>query len=415
VAVIGLGYVGLPLAVRAVEAGHEVFGFDVDGGRVALLTSGRSYVDDLTDGEIASTLATGHFHPTTDPARLTGFDMAVITVPTPLRDGAPDLRHVEDAARLVAPLLRAGACVVLESTTYPGSTEEIVVPLLEAGSGLRAGHDFEVGYSPERIDPSNTTWRFRNTPKLVSGIDARSAETVTEFYSGLVDRVVTVAGTREAELAKLLENTFRHVNIALVNELAIFCDELGIDVWAVIDAAATKPFGFMRFDPGPGVGGHCLPIDPSYLSWQVRKSLGRTFRFVEIANDVNDHMPDYVVTRAVAHLNQDKKAVNGSTVLLLGLTYKRNSRDARNSPAMTVARRLLRLGANVLAADPHVASGQVPDGIRLVECAEEHLASADLIVVLTDHDALNWDAVDRHAPRVLDTRRRLRNDLVDRL
>jgi UDP-N-acetyl-D-mannosaminuronic acid dehydrogenase/UDP-N-acetyl-D-glucosamine dehydrogenase len=205
------------------------------------------------------------------------------------------------------------------------------------------------------------------------------------------------------------------VNIALVNELAIFCDEFGVDVWAVIDAAATKPFGFMRFDPGPGVGGHCLPIDPSYLSWQVRKSLGRTFRFVEIANDVNDHMPDYVVARAAAHLNQDKKAVNGSTVLLLGLTYKRNSRDARNSPGMTVARRLLKLGANLLAADPHLDPGQVPAGIRLVECTEEHLTSADLILVLADHDALDWDAVERHAPRVLDTRRRLRSALVDRL
>jgi UDP-N-acetyl-D-mannosaminuronic acid dehydrogenase/UDP-N-acetyl-D-glucosamine dehydrogenase len=415
VAVVGLGYVGLPVAVRAVDAGHEVVGLDVDPGRVALLASGRTYVDDVTDAEVTSAIGSGRFTPTVDDSALSGFDVAVITVPTPLRDGAPDLTHVRDAARIVAPHVRAGSCVVLESTTYPGSTEEIVVPLLEAGSGLQAGRDFRVGYSPERIDPSNRRWGFRNTPKLVSGIDEASLGAVAEFYAELVDQVVPVAGTREAELAKLLENTFRHVNIALVNELAIFCDELGIDVWSVVAAAATKPFGFMRFEPGPGVGGHCLPIDPSYLSWQVRRSLGRTFRFVEIANDVNDHMPDYVVARAAAHLNRDKKPVNGSTILLLGLTYKPNSRDARNSPAMTVADRLLRLGANLLAADPHLDADRVPEGLTLVPCTEEHLGAADLIVVLTDHDALDWAAVERHASRVFDTRNRLASRAADRL
>jgi UDP-N-acetyl-D-glucosamine dehydrogenase len=415
VAVIGLGYVGLPLAMRAVDVGHEVVGFDVDMGRLALLASGRSFVDDVTDGEVASAIGSGRFAPTADPSMLTGFDTALITVPTPLREGAPDLSHVEGAARIIAPHVRAGSCVVLESTTYPGSTEEIFVPLLEAGSGLRAGRDFQVGYSPERIDPSNRTWGFRNTPKLVSGIDEASLSAVAGFYAELVDNVVPVSGTREAELAKLLENTFRHVNIALVNELAVFCDELGIDVWSVVDAAATKPFGFMRFEPGPGVGGHCLPIDPSYLSWQVRRSLGRTFRFVEIANDVNDHMPEYVVARAVAHLNRDKKPVNGSTILLLGLTYKANSRDARNSPAMTVAERLLRLGANLLAADPYLDAGQVPEGLTLVQCTDKHLSSADLIVVLTDHDALDWNAVERHASRVFDTRNRLASHVANRL
>ena len=415
VAVIGLGYVGLPLAMRAVDVGHEVVGFDVDRRRVALLASGRSFVDDVTDPEVAAAVDSGRFEPTTDPSALTGFDVAVITVPTPLRDGAPDLSHVRDAAHIVAPYVRAGSCVVLESTTYPGSTEEILVPLLEAGSGLRAGCDFQVGYSPERIDPSNRTWGFRNTPKLVSGIDEASLSSAAGFYAELVDEVVPVGGTREAELAKLLENTFRHVNIALVNELAIFCDELGIDVWSVVDAAATKPFGFMRFEPGPGVGGHCLPIDPSYLSWQVRRSLGRTFRFVEIANDVNDHMPDYVVARAMAHLNRDKKPVNGSAILLLGLTYKANSRDARNSPAMMVAERLMRLGANLLAVDPYLDADQVPEGLTLVQCTDDHLSTADLIVVLTAHDALDWDAVERHAPRVLDTRNRLASRVADRL
>jgi UDP-N-acetyl-D-mannosaminuronic acid dehydrogenase/UDP-N-acetyl-D-glucosamine dehydrogenase len=415
VVVVGLGYVGLPLAARAVEVGHEVVGFDVNTARVGLLASGRSFVDDVSDADIAAALGSGRFAPTADPSLLSGFDVAVVTVPTPLRDGAPDLRHVEDAARVLAPHVRKGCCVVLESTTYPGSTEDIFVPLLEAGSGLTAGRDFRVGYSPERIDPSNRTWGFRNTPKLVSGIDDESAEAVAGFYAKLVDRVVPVSGTREAELAKLLENTFRHVNIALVNELAIFCNELGIDVWSVLDAAATKPFGFMRFVPGPGVGGHCLPIDPSYLSWQVRRSLGRTFRFVEIANDVNDHMPDYVVDRVTAHLNSDKKPVNGSTILLLGLTYKANSRDARNSPAMMVADRLLKLGANLLAADPHLEAADVPAGIALVDCTDEQLSAADLIVVLTDHDALDWSAVERHASRVFDTRNRLASRATDRL
>jgi len=415
VVVVGLGYVGLPLAMRAVEVGHEVVGFDVNTARVDLLASGRSFVDDVSDDDAAAAVGSGRFVPTVDPARLAGFDVAVVTVPTPLRDGAPDLGHVEEAARILAPHVREGCCVVLESTTYPGSTEEIFIPLLESGSGLTAGRDFRVGYSPERIDPSNRTWGFRNTPKLTSGVDRASAEAVAEFYGELVDDVVPVPGTREAELAKLLENTYRHVNIALVNELAIFCNELGIDVWSVLDAAATKPFGFMRFEPGPGVGGHCLPIDPSYLSWQVRRSLGRTFRFVEIANDVNDHMPDYVVSRVTAHLNRDKKPVNGSTVLLLGLTYKRNSRDVRHSPAMMVAERLQKLGANLLAADPHLEAADVPGGITLVDCTDDQLGAADLIVVLTDHDALDWAAVERHAPRVFDTRNRLAAGVADRL
>ncbi|MBW0110135.1 nucleotide sugar dehydrogenase [Pseudonocardia sp. KRD-182] len=415
VVVVGQGYVGLPLTVRAVEAGFDVVGFDVDKSRVDRLSHGLTFIDDVTDDDVAAALATGRFRPSADPADLTGFDVAVVTVPTPLADGAPDLSAVRAAATALAPHVRAGCCVVLESTTYPGTTEEVFVPLLEADGPLRAGRDFRVGYSPERIDPSNPTWGFRNTPKIVSGVDAGSADAVAAFYARLVDRVVPVSGTREAELAKLLENTFRHVNIALVNELAVFCHGLGIDVWSVVDAAATKPFGFMPFTPGPGVGGHCLPIDPSYLSWQVRRTLGQNFRFVEIANDVNEHMPDYVASRATAHLNRKRKAVNGSTVLLLGLAYKRNSGDARNSPAITVAHRLLDLGATVLAADPLIDAAQVPPGVALVEVSEETLAAADLVVVLTDHDVLDWELVGRFADRVLDTRRRLVEPGTDRL
>ncbi|GAA3243390.1 nucleotide sugar dehydrogenase [Pseudonocardia petroleophila] len=415
VAVIGQGYVGLPLTVRAVEAGFDVVAYDIDKARIDRLRHGLTYIDDVSDAEVAAALATERFHPTAADRDLTGFDVAVVTVPTPLRDGAPDLSYIRAAATTLAPHVRPGCCVVLESTTYPGTTEEVFVPLLEAEGPLRAGRDFHVGYSPERIDPSNPTWNFRNTPKIVSGVDPASAQTVAAFYERLVDRVVPTAGTREAELAKLLENTFRHVNIALVNELAIFCHGMGIDVWSVIDAAGTKPFGFMPFVPGPGVGGHCLPIDPSYLSWQVRRTLGQNFRFVEIANDVNEHMPDYVVTRATAHLNRDRKAVNGSTVLLVGLAYKRNSGDARNSPAITVAHRMVDLGATVLAVDPLIDADQVPTGVVLVECTDERLAAADLIVVLTDHDAVDWALVGRHARRVLDTRHRLDEPGTDRL
>ena len=263
-------------------------------------------------------MATGRYEPTDDPARTSGFDVAVIDVPTPLTDGVPNLSHVTDAATMLATSLRPGATVILESTTYPGTTEDLVAGILEDGSGLVAGPDFHLGYSPERIDPGNPTWQFANTPKVVSGIDKESLEAVQAFFDRLVDRTVPVSGTREAELTKLLENTFRHVNIALVNELAMFAEAMGIDVWEAIDAASTKPFGYLRFTPGPGVGGHCLPIDPSYLSWKVRRSLGQPFRFVELANDINAGMPDYVVSRLTIALNREKRSVNGSACSVAG-------------------------------------------------------------------------------------------------
>jgi UDP-N-acetyl-D-glucosamine dehydrogenase len=415
VAILGQGYVGLPVSLRAVDAGFDVIGFDVDRARVQSLRDARTFIDDITDDDLARAMATGRFRPTADPADLRGFDIAVVSVPTPLRDGAPDLTYIESAADMLGPHVTTGCCVVLESTTYPGTTEEILIPRLEALSGLRAGPDFHVGYSPERIDPSNPTWDLGNTPKIVSGIDDASLKVVDEFYGAIVERTVPVPGVREAELAKLLENTFRHVNIALVNELAMYAHDLGIDVWAVIDAAATKPFGFMRFTPGPGVGGHCLPIDPSYLSWQVRRSLGHAFRFVELANDVNEHMPDYVVQRVSEHLNTDRKAVNGSRIVLLGLAYKKNSRDARESPAIAVAERLHALGAELIGVDPLVEARHVPDYVRLVPTVDGHLDTADLVVVLTDHDVIDWAAVATVADRVLDTRNRLAAHAVDRL
>jgi UDP-N-acetyl-D-glucosamine dehydrogenase len=405
VVVVGQGYVGLPVAMRAIEVGFgEVLGFEVDEARARALNEGTSFVEDVPSAVLAAAVESGRYRATTDPAQLDAFDIAVISVPTPLHEGTPDLRHIEDAARTLGAHLRRGACVVLESTTYPGTTEELVAPILEEASGLAAGTDFHLGYSPERIDPGNTTWTFVNTPKVVSGIDATSLDAVSAFYGALVDTVVPVSTPKEAELTKLLENTFRHVNIALVNELAMFAHDLGIDVHEAIDAASTKPFGYLRFTPGPGVGGHCLPIDPSYLSWRVRRSLGQSFRFVELANDVNDHMPDYVVSRLVLGLNQSAMAVRGCRILLLGLAYKKNTGDARESPSAQVARQLLALGAEVVAADDHVLDGHVPPGVTRVTLDADEVAKADAVVVLVDHDDFDMDLVHAHGSYVLDTR-----------
>lgn len=420
VVVVGQGYVGLPLAVRAAEVGHLVVGLDVDVQRVKRLMLGESYVEDIPDTRLAPLLASGAYRPSIDSSDCADFDIAIVTVPTPLRDGVPDLSHVEDAARMLGRHLGRGATVVLESTTYPGTTEELFGPLLERSSGLIAGVDFHLGYSPERIDPGNPNWKLENTPKVIAGIDAASMEIVRRFYSSLVDTAVPVASCKEAELTKLLENTFRHVNIALANELAIFAHELDIDVWAAIDAASTKPFGFMRFTPGPGVGGHCLPIDPSYLSWRVQRTLGRNFRFVELANDVNNHMPDYVVRRLVDGLNERKKALNGSRILLLGLAYKANTGDARETPAARIAELLTGMGAEVQAADPHVVDNAHPraanlETVQRVDVTPERLAAADAVVLLADHDAFDYPAITAHAPYILDCRRRLVGAHVDSL
>jgi UDP-N-acetyl-D-glucosamine dehydrogenase len=405
--VVGQGYVGLPLAMRAVEVGYRVVGYEIDESKTKRLNAAESYVEDVTDLALAAALDTGRYTPSSEAKACAGFDVAVVTVPTPLKDGNPDLSYVESAASTLARFLRPGATVILESTTYPGTTEERFGPILEEGSGLVAGDDFHLGYSPERIDPGNTTWGFVNTPKIVSGIDTESRAAVKRFYDTLVDRTVEVSGTREAELTKLLENTFRQVNIALVNELAIFASELDVDIWEAIDAACTKPFGFMRFTPGPGVGGHCLPIDPSYLSWRVRRHLGQPFRFVELASDVNDHMPDYVVRRLVAALNRRHQAVNGSRLLLLGMTYKPNTRDARESPSVRVAQLLVTMGADVRAADPHLFADQVAPNVTIVEPTSEELAAADAVILLSDHDAFPYEAIATHARYVLDTRHRL--------
>jgi UDP-N-acetyl-D-glucosamine dehydrogenase len=405
--VVGQGYVGLPLAVRAASVGWQVVGHDVDPQRVKRLAVGESYVEDVPADELEAVLRSGNYRPSAEARECAGFDVAVITVPTPLRDGNPDLSYIEKAAVQLGRFVRPGATVILESTTYPGTTEELLGPILEEWSGLTAGDDFFVGYSPERIDPGNTLWTLVSTPKIVAGLNQESLAAVERFYGTLVERTVPVSCTQVAELAKLVENTFRHVNVALVNELAMFAADLDIDVWEALDAAATKPFGFMRFTPGPGVGGHCLPIDPSYLSWRVRRSLGHSFRFVELANDVNDHMPEYVVRRLTTALNRERRAINGSRVMLLGLAYKRNSGDARESPALAVADRLIALGAEVRAADPHVIEAHVAETVMRVEVSREEVAQANAVVLLTDHDAFDLRLVADTARYILDTRHRL--------
>lgn len=415
VVVIGQGYVGLPVAMRAVEVGYTVVGLDVDERRTNSLREGASYVDDISSEELVAAIESGRYTPTTDYAAAEGFDIAVITVPTPLREGLPDLSFIEDSAASLSERLKPGATVILESTTYPGTTEELLVPILERGSGLTAGTDFSVGYSPERIDPGNATWGFRETPKVVSGIDEVSLSRVQAFYDRLVATTVPVSGTKEAELTKLLENTFRHVNIALVNELAIFGHQLGVNVWESIDAASTKPFGFMKFTPGPGVGGHCLPVDPSYLSWQVRRKLGQSFRFVELANDINDHMPDYVAQRLMVLLNRKGKAINGARIVLVGLSYKRNTGDIRESPSLRLIDVLADLGAEIIGVDDRVEDYRWPAGIERAAYREATISSADAVVLITDHDDFDLDLLNSATVPVLDTKNRLSGANVERL
>ena len=401
-AVVGLGYVGLPLVREACRAGLRVVGLDVSPRVVAGLSEGRSHVDDISEADMAAMLAAG-FTPTTDEAALADAATVVICVPTPLdEDGGPDLAAVTSAAGMVAAQLRPGMLVVLESTTYPGTTDEVVRPILEK-SGLLAGVDFALAFSPERIDPGNPTYGLRNTPKVVGGHTPACTERAEEFYGKICDHVVRAKGTREAEMAKLLENTYRHVNIALVNEMAIFCHELGIDLRDAIKAAATKPFGFQAFHPGPGVGGHCIPIDPNYLSYKVKR-LGYPFRFVELAQEINQRMPAYVAQRVQDLVNDAGKSVKGSTVLVLGVTYKPNIADQRESPARPVARRLRRMGAKLVFHDPYVESWVVDDeAVPRVDDLTEGLRTADVSLLLQDHAA--YDPQTLRAARLLfDTR-----------
>ena len=405
--VIGLGYVGLPLAREAAMSGLRVVGFDLNAVVAEDLNAGRSHVGDVTDADLRSMLERG-FRATACEAELPSPDAVVICVPTPLSaDSLPDLTAVRGAAATAGGLIRSGTLVVLESTTYPGTTDEVIRPLLEQASGGVAGRDFHLAFSPERIDPGNKSFGLRNTPKVIGGQTPGCADAAARFYGKLCDQVVRAKSTREAETTKLLENTYRHVNIALVNEMAAFCHELGVDLRDAIACASTKPFGYQAFYPGPGVGGHCIPIDPNYLSYKVR-TLGYPFRFVELAQEINDRMPTYVVDRAAELLNRQAKALNGASVLVLGVTYKRDVADQRESPAAPVARKLLARGALVSYHDPFVPRWSV--GERQVPRAEDlsaGLAAADLVILLQDHAAYDLDEISTSAHLVLDTRGRI--------
>jgi nucleotide sugar dehydrogenase len=399
-----MGYVGLPLAQQAVRAGFHVTGLDINDRIVDGLNTGHSHIDDLRHADVAAMLGSG-FRATTKPAVLADADVAVVCVPTPLAEsGAPDLTAVEGAVSMIAEHLHPGMLVVLESTTYPGTTEEFVQPQLER-NGLRAGSDFALAFSPERIDPGNSHYGMHNTPKVVGGVSTQCADRAVEFYSRIVETVVRARGTREAEMAKLLENTYRHVNIALVNEMARFCHELGVDLGDVIRCAGTKPFGFQAFYPGPGVGGHCIPIDPNYLSHRVKSKLGYPFRFVELAQEINTAMPAYVSRRLQDELNARGKPVNGAEVLLLGVTYKRDIADDRESPARPLARHLLELGAEVSFHDPLIDKWRVGD--HLFACAGDLDAAvrrADITVLLQDHSCYDLQHVASVAKCLFDTR-----------
>lgn len=413
--VIGLGYVGLPLAREAVLSGLRVVGLDLNKDLVSGLNSGRSHVGDISDADVTGMLARG-FGAVATEAEVSAADTVVICVPTPLSaESAPDLTAVRSAAEIAGRILAPGMLVVLESTTYPGTTDEVVCPILEKASGLTVGVEFSLAFSPERIDPGNPHYGIRNTPKVVGGQTPSCTEAAMRFYGKLCDEVICARSAREAEMAKLLENTYRHVNIALVNEMAVFCHELGIDLWDAIRCAATKPFGFQAFYPGPGVGGHCIPIDPNYLGYKVR-TLGYPFRFVELAQEINNRMPAYVVDRAAELLNDDFKPLNGSRVLLLGVTYKKDVADQRESPVTAIGRKLRSRGVELIYHDPYVPAWSVGgDPVRRADDLDAEIAMADLVILLQDHAAYDLDRIALSARRILDTRGRVAGRHVARL
>lgn len=404
VGVIGLGYVGLPLGVAFAEAGLRTVGFDVQADVVAGINEGRSHILDITSERLAALTESGALEATLDFGRLGEADAIVICVPTPLsKTDDPDMSYILAASESVRANLRPGQLVVLESTTYPGTTREMVQPMLE-DTGLAAGTDFFLAFSPERVDPGNAKWNIQNTPKIVGGLTPACHELAVALYREALDNIVEVSSPEVAELAKILENTFRAVNIGLVNEMAVISDRLGIDVWEVIDAAATKPYGFMRFFPGPGLGGHCIPVDPHFLAWKMKTLHYRT-RFIELAAEINAEMPRYVVERVAEALNRVRKPLNGSDVLLLGMSYKPDVDDVRESPAIDIAQLLRQRGARVAYHDPYVEEVRIDDGTeRSVELTAERLAGADAIVITTDHQCVDYGFVTEHAEIIVDPR-----------
>ncbi len=408
VAVVGLGYVGLPLAAAFARQGFTVCGIDLDTERTSRIMAGSSYIEDLSDAELQEPLRSGRLTATTDVAALADMDVVILCVPTPYTKAKqPDLTYVIRAGQDLQRYLHPGMLVILESTTYPGTTQELLLPLLEQ-SGLRCGRDFELAYSPERVDPGNQEFGLQNTPKIVGGVTESATSLAALTYAHVTDRVMPVSTPRVAEMAKLLENTFRHVNIALANEMAILCGKLGIDIWEVIDAAATKPFGFMPFYPGPGVGGHCIPIDPYYFAWKVQEEEAQA-RFIQLAGEINDRMPDVVVERVGDALNERGKSVRGSRILILGVSYKRDVGDIRESPALKVIDRLQRKGAEVQYHDPYVAHldhGGID--LKSTPLSSEAIAGADCVVILTQHQCLPWEQVVAGAAVIVDTRNALK-------
>ena len=380
--VVGLGYVGLPLAVETANNNLNVIGYDINSERVENINNGKSPIEDITDNELSKSLK--YFQSTTDSKKLSKCKVIVISVPTPLTDYQPDLSYVVNAAKTVGENLVKNQVVILESTTYPGTTVEVLIPNLESMSGLKAGEDFFVGYSPERIDPGNEVWKFKNTPKVISGINDISTKKVQSFYDSIIDNTVLVNGTKEAEMVKLLENTYRHVNIALINELAMLCKMLDIDIWEVVNAAKTKPFGFESFKPGPGVGGHCIPVDPEYLSFKTRQ-IGKPVRFVELAQEINNSMPSYVVKQVNEILNNNKKILNNSKILLMGVAYKKDISDMRESPAIDIAELLLDKNVDLSYYDPHVEDFKVSNTSINKETRSKSFDNYDMILVLTPH------------------------------
>lgn len=415
VVIIGQGYVGLPLAQGAAAAGLTVVGFENNPERAASINEGRSHVDDLSDAELGVMLAQG-YRASSSPSVIADTDVVVICVPTPLGvSGAPDLSYVTSAVETIAENMTPGTLVILESTTYPGTTDDLVRPLLEE-AGHRLDEHFHLAFSPERIDPGNPVYGLKNTPKVVGGVSEASTDAAVAFYSAFVDEVVRTRGAREAETAKLLENTYRHVNIALVNEMSRFCHDLGIDLWDVIRAASTKPFGFQAFYPGPGVGGHCIPIDPNYLSYEVNRKLGYPFKFVELAESINDSMPSYVVDRVQDALNDVAKALNGARVLLLGVTYKADIADQRESPALPIAELLEGKGAKVSYHDPRVTTWHTGFGdVRSVEDLAAAIAGSDIVVLLQRHREYDVEALASAAALFFDTRGATRGSTAIRL
>ena len=406
VGIIGMGYVGLPLAVEFARAGFKVNGIDLDQAKVQDINAGRSYIGDVTDSEMSGFVAAGRLAASTDFEILRKMDCVIICVPTPLRKTRdPDISYIVSALEEVAKRAHKGMLVILESTTYPGTTEEVMLPRM-VETGLKVGRDFFLAFSPERVDPGNQVWRTRNTPKVVGGITRACGEVASLLYGQAVDRVVPVSSSRAAEMIKLLENTFRSVNIALVNEIALICDRLGLEVWEVIDGAATKPFGFMPFYPGPGLGGHCIPIDPHYLSWKLR-TLDYQARFIELAAEINGSMPHYVMSKVVDALNERRKALSGSRVLVVGVAYKRDTSDTRESPSLDIIKLMKERGAKVDYHDPFVpflSAGMAGRAGRSVPLTPARMKTYDCAVVVTDHTGIDYQRLVDHSRTVVDTR-----------